>query len=47
MNKIERAMKTKEKLAKECGVPITSIVWIGGKKFIVVKNGMKIIVETK
>ena len=44
MNAIERAMKAKEKLAKEYDVSITSIVWTGEKKFIVVKEGKEIIV---
>ena len=39
---IEKAAKKKEELAKEYGVPATSIVWMGGDRFVVVKDGKEI-----
>ncbi len=39
MDSIERAYRKKLKLAELYGVSVTSIVWIGGDKFIIVKNG--------
>jgi hypothetical protein len=39
---IEKAQKDKEELAKSYDVPVSSVVWIGGNKYIVVKNGESI-----
>lgn len=39
---LEKAMKNKEELSKEYDVPISSIVWIGNNKYIVVKDGKEI-----
>ena len=39
---IEKAMKDKKELAIEYGVSISSIVWIGDNKYIVVKDGKEI-----
>lgn len=44
---IEKAFQTKCRLAKEYSVDVTSIVWKGGNKFIIVNNGKEIEVETK
>ncbi len=40
--KIEKARKKSEKLAKKYGVPVSSVVWIGNNKYIVVKDGNEI-----
>jgi hypothetical protein len=47
MDRIERAAKIKERLAEEHGVSVTAIVWMGGARFIVCKDGKEIRVETK
>ena len=44
---IEKAFQTKCGLAKEYSVDVTSIVWKGGNKFIIVNNGKEIEVETE
>ena len=44
---IEKAFQTKCRLAKEYNVDVTSIVWKGGNKFIIVNNGKEIEVETE
>lgn len=41
---IETAKKAKEELAKLYGVPISSIVWKGDNKYILVKNGKEYLV---
>ena len=38
---IEKAYKAKCKLATAYNIEITSIIWMGGNKFIVVDNGIK------
>lgn len=38
----EKAIEDKKKLAKEYGVPISAIVWIGDNHYIVVKDGKEI-----
>lgn len=35
-------MQKKEQLAKEYGVSPTSIVWMGGNNFVIVKDGEEI-----
>ena len=42
---IEKAFQTKCRLAKEYSVDITSIVWKGANKFIIVNNGKELEVE--
>lgn len=42
MHPIEKASKDRESLAKEYGVPVSSVVWIGDNKYIVVKEGREI-----
>lgn len=42
---IEKAYKAKCKLATAYNVEMTSIIWMGGNKFIVVDNGKEIAVE--
>lgn len=42
MNPVEKAARDREKLAKEYGVPASSVVWIGDNKYIVVKDGLEI-----
>lgn len=44
---IEKAFQIKCKLAKEYNVDVTSIVWKGSNKFIIVNNGKEIEVETE
>lgn len=39
---IEQATRDKIDLAKEYGVSISSIVWIGDNHYILIKNGMEI-----
>ena len=39
---IEKAMKDKNKLAKEYDVPISSIVWLGDNHYIIVKDRKEI-----
>ena len=39
---IEKAFQTKCRLAKEYSADVTSIVWKGGNKFIIVNNGKEI-----
>lgn len=39
---IEKAIKDKAELAKQYDVSISSIVWIGDNKYIVVKDGIEI-----
>lgn len=41
---IETAKKAKEELAKLYGVPVSSIVWKGDNKYILVKNGKEYLV---
>lgn len=41
---IEKAIKDKKELAKIYGVSISSVVWIGNNKYIVVKDGKEIII---
>lgn len=42
MTPVEKAKKDKEELAKSYDVPVTSIVWMGDNKYIVIKDGMEI-----
>lgn len=39
---IEKATKDKKKLAALYSVPVTSIVWMGGSNYIIVKDGEEI-----
>ena len=39
MDSIERAYRKKLKLSELYGVSVTAIVWMGGKRFVVVKDG--------
>lgn len=41
---IEKAKKDKEELAKLYGVPVSSIVWKGDNKYIVIKDGKEILI---
>lgn len=41
---IEKATKDKKELAKIYGVSVSSIVWIGNNKYIVIKDGKEIII---
>lgn len=43
--KIDKAQKSKEKIANEYGVSSSSVVWKGGNKFVVVKDGKEICVD--
>lgn len=42
---IEKSYKAKYKLATAYNVEMTSIVWMGGNKFIIVDNGKEIVVD--
>lgn len=42
---IDRAARTKEKLAALYDVPISSIIWMGDDRYIIVKNGKEFCVE--
>ena len=39
---IDRAMQRKVELSKQYGVPISSIVWMGGNHYIIVKDSQEI-----
>ena len=39
---IEKAIKDKEKLAKEYNVSKSEVIWIGDNKYIVIKDGKEI-----
>lgn len=39
---IKKAMKDKKKLAKEYSVSVSSVVWCGDNKYIVIKSGKEI-----
>lgn len=41
---IERAQRDREELAREYGVAVSAIVWIGNNKYIVVKDGKQILI---
>lgn len=41
---IEKAIKDKKELAEMYGVSVSSVVWIGDNKYIVVKNGKEIMI---
>lgn len=41
---IEKAIKDKKELAEMYGVSISSIVWIGNNKYIIIKDGKEIII---
>ena len=41
---IEKVKKDKEELAKLYGVPVSSIVWKGDNKYIVIKDGKEILI---
>lgn len=43
---IEKAYKTKCRLAVEYNVETTAIVWVGGNKFIIFNNEKEIEIET-
>ena len=42
MTPIEKAEKDKRELSTKYGVPVSSVVWVGDNKYIVVKNGVEI-----
>lgn len=42
MNPIEKAQRDREKLAQSYDVSISSVVWIGDNKYIVIKDGEEI-----
>lgn len=41
---IEKAIKDKKELAEIYGVSVSSVVWIGNNKYIVVKDGKEIMI---
>jgi len=43
MKPIEKAEKDKQELAASYDVPVSSVVWIGDNKYIVVKGGIEIL----
>ena len=42
MNAIEKAERDKQELSITYNVPVSSIVWIGDNKYIVIKCGIEI-----
>ena len=42
---IEKARRTCEKIAYEHEVPVSSVVWAGNNKFVVVKCGVEYRIE--
>lgn len=44
---IEKAKKDKMELAKEYNISENSIVWLGGNKYIVVKDGKEIKIQKR
>ena len=44
MKPIEKAEKDKKELSASYGVPISSIVWIGDNKYIIIKDGKQILI---
>lgn len=42
---IEKASEKKRKIAQEYNIPSSSIVWMGGNRFIVVTGGCEFIIE--
>lgn len=42
---IEKAIEKKSKIAHECNVSPSSVVWMGGNRFIVVTGGCEFIIE--
>ena len=43
--KIDRAFKDKLELSEEYNVPISGIVWMGGNRYIIAKDGKETVVE--
>lgn len=41
---IEKAIKDKNELAEMYGVSVSSVIWIGDNKYIVIKDGKEIII---
>lgn len=41
---IEKAIKDKKELAEMYGVSVSSVVWIGENKYIVIKDGKEIMI---
>lgn len=44
MEHIDKASKDKQELSAAYNVPVSSIVWIGDNKYIIVKDGKQIFV---
>lgn len=41
---IEKAIKDKKELAEMYGVSVSSVVWIGDNKYIIIKDGKEIMI---
>lgn len=39
---IEKARKDKEEIAAQYNVPVTSVIWIGDNRYVVIKDGVTI-----
>ena len=39
---IEKAIKDKKELAEQYNVSVSSVIWYGNNKYIVIKNGKEI-----
>lgn len=45
MRAIDNARREKERLSRRYDVPVSSIVWMGNSKYIMVKNGEQFILK--
>lgn len=41
---IEKAARDREEIAQEYNASVSAVVWIGGNKYIVIKNGQQIMI---
>lgn len=44
MKPIDKALKDKQELSDAYNIPVSSIVWIGENKYIIIKDGKQIFV---
>lgn len=41
---IEKAQKDVSELSKEYNVPTSAVIWMGGNKYIIIKEGKEILI---
>ena len=41
---IEKAQKDKQELAENYNVPVSAVIWMGNNKYIVIKDGIQILI---